>query len=83
MLMKLKVVGPDGVSLPTREQAVRRNIWLAVPVVFIVPFIGPLLGGVAILIAEIMAAVTINNDTVNRHGWHDEFAGGTTVLKVG
>ena len=26
-LMKLKVVGPDGVSNPTMEQAVRRNIF--------------------------------------------------------
>ena len=30
-----------------------------------------------------MIAVSINNDTVRRQGWHDQFAGGTYVLKVG
>ena len=29
MVMKLKVFGPDGVSKPTMEQAIRRNIWVA------------------------------------------------------
>jgi hypothetical protein len=27
--------------------------------------------------------VTINNDNTTRHGWHDNFAGGTTVVRVG
>ena len=31
----------------------------------------------------IMIAVGINNDTVNRQAWHDNFAGGTRVVKVG
>ncbi len=30
-----------------------------------------------------MIAVGINSDTVRRQGWHDHFAGGTYVLKVG
>jgi uncharacterized RDD family membrane protein YckC len=81
--MKLRVVGPDGVSNPTMEQAIRRNIWMGIPVVFVVPIAGPLLGGLAILVAEIMAAVTINNDTTGRQGWHDKLAGGTRVLKIG
>jgi uncharacterized RDD family membrane protein YckC len=82
-LLKLKVVGPDGASNPTMQEAVRRNIFYACYLAFIVPFIGPVIGGLALLAAYIYAAVTINNDTVNREGWHDKFAGGTRVLKIG
>lgn len=81
MVMKLKVVGPDGQN-PTMEQALRRNIWLALSLLGIVPIIGPLVGGLAQLAAVIMIAVGINNDTVNRQAWHDQFAGGTRVLKM-
>ena len=82
-LMKLKVVGPDGVSNPTLEQAVRRNIFLAAPIAYIVPVLGPLLGGAAALVGQILIAVGINNDPVKRQAWHDKFAHGTQVLKVG
>jgi uncharacterized RDD family membrane protein YckC len=82
-LMKLKVVGPDGASNPTMEQAIRRNIFLAFGLASIVPVVGALLGGLAQLAAVIMIAVGINNDTVNRQAWHDKFAGGTKVLKIG
>lgn len=83
MALKLKVVGPDGVSNPTFQQAVRRNIFLAFPIAFIVPVIGPLIGGLAALVGEIMIAVGINNDPVKRQAWHDHFAGETQVLKIG
>ncbi|GAB6986881.1 RDD family protein [Nocardioides pyridinolyticus] len=82
-VLKLKVVGPDGVSLPTQEQALRRNIWNAFSIAGVVPVIGSLVGGVASLVAVIMIAVGINGDPVNRQGWHDRFAGGTRVLKIG
>lgn len=82
-LLKLKVVGPDGVSNPTLEQAIRRNIFIAIQLAFIVPILGTILGGLGYLAAVIMIAVSINNDTVNRQGWHDHFAGGTRVLKIG
>lgn len=82
-LMKLKVVGPDGVSNPTMEQGVRRNAFEALNLLAIVPVIGTFFGPLLSLAAVIYIAVTINNDTVRRHGWHDEFAGGTTVLKIG
>ena len=82
-LLKLKVVGPDGVSNPTMEQALRRNAFYAIQLAYIVPIIGAIFGGLAMLAAVIMIAVTINNDTVNRQGWHDRFAGGTRVLKIG
>jgi uncharacterized RDD family membrane protein YckC len=75
MLMKIQVQGPDG-QHPSLEVAVKRNAWLALT---IVPFLGWLLQ----LIATIYIAVTINNNTATRQGWHDEFAGGTKVIKIG
>ena len=39
--------------------------------------------GLLSLAAMIMIAVTISKDTVTRHGWHDNFAGGTTVVRIG
>jgi uncharacterized RDD family membrane protein YckC len=82
-LLKLKVVGPDGTGNPTLEQAVKRNAFYAIQLAYIVPVIGWAVGWLGIIAAYIMIAVTINNDTVNRQGWHDNFAGGTRVLKVG
>ena len=83
MVMKLKTVGPDGVSNPTLEQAIRRNIFYAATLLSIIPIFGTFLGGILSLVAVIMIAVGINNDTVNRQAWHDHFAGGTRVLKIG
>jgi uncharacterized RDD family membrane protein YckC len=82
-LMKLRVVGPDGQSKPTREQALRRNVFMGFGLLGIVPFVGSFLGGLASLAAVIMIAVGINNDTVLRQAWHDKFAGGTRVQKIG
>jgi len=82
-VLKLKVVGPDGTSNPTMEQAIRRNAFYAIQLAYIVPIVGAIFGGLAMLAAVIMIAVTINNDTVARQGWHDKFAGGTRVLKIG
>ena len=82
-LLKLKVVGPDGTSNPTMEEAIRRNIFYAIQLVYIVPIVGWIFGPIAMLVAVIMIAVGINNDTVARQGWHDKFAGGTRVLKIG
>lgn len=82
-VLKLKVVGPDGSSLPTQEQALRRNIWTAFGIAGVVPIIGSLIGGLASLVAVIMIAVGISGDPANRQGWHDRFAGGTRVLKMG
>jgi uncharacterized RDD family membrane protein YckC len=73
MLIGLKTVGPDG-NKPTMEQALKRNAWLALPII-------PWLGSLAQLAAAIYIAVTINN-SATRTGWHDEFAGGTKVIKT-
>lgn len=81
MLLKLQTQGPGGGN-PTTEQALRRNAFTAIGVLGIVPFLG-FVAGLLSLAAVIMIAVTINNNKQNRHGWHDDFAGGTTVVKIG
>ena len=80
--MKLKVFGPDRVSNPTLEQAIRRNIFLAFGVLRIIPIIGGLLSVLAGLAAVIVIVVNINSDPQRQH-WFDKFAGGTQVIKIG
>jgi uncharacterized RDD family membrane protein YckC len=84
--MKLKTFGPDGTSNPTMEQALRRNIFTAWPVLYIIPvagiFLGPL-GALAAFVGEIFIAIQINADTARRQAWHDKLAGGTQVMKIG
>jgi uncharacterized RDD family membrane protein YckC len=82
MALNLRVYGPDGGN-PTIEQSIRRNIIYAFQLLAIIPILGSLVGGVAALIGVIMIAVGINNDTVRRQAWHDRFAGGTYVMKIG
>lgn len=82
MLMKLQTRGPAGGN-PTMEQAIRRNIWVAISLLGVIPIIGGILGGLGQLVAVILIAVGINSDTVGRRGWHDTFAGGTQVVKIG
>lgn len=82
--MKLKTFGPDGVSKPTMEQAVKRNAYSALGILSIIPFIGWFFLGWAVpLAAVIFIAITLNNDQPHHQGWHDKFAGGTRVLQVG
>lgn len=81
-VMKLKVLGPDGESNPTVQQAVMRNSWYALGLIGIIPFLG-IIGSLAQLGVVIAIAVTINSDTVSRQGIHDKFAGGTRVVKIG
>lgn len=80
MIMKLHTVGPGG-GHPTVEQAARRNIWVAFGILGVIPIIGGILGSIGTLVAVIMIAVGINNDTVRRQAWNDHFAGETQVLK--
>lgn len=81
MLLKLETRGPSG-GRPTMEQALKRNAFTAIGVIGVIPLLGAL-SGLASLVAVIVIAVTINNDRVGRRGWHDNFAGGTTVVKLG
>jgi uncharacterized RDD family membrane protein YckC len=79
MLMKLSVQGPSG-GKPTLEEAAKRNIWVAYPILGVVPFLG-LVAGLLALVAVIMIAVQINSDP-ERRPWTDRFAG-TRVVKHG
>ena len=80
MLMKLHVEGPDG-GKPTLEQAVKRNIWMGLPILGIIPIVGGLVAALGQLVAVIMIAVQIGSDP-ERKPWTDKFAG-TQVIKEG
>ena len=71
-VLGLSVHGPGG-EKPTLQQAAIRESF---NVLGIIPFIGGLLS----LVAVIVIAVTINSSP-SKQGKHDEFAGGTQVLK--
>jgi uncharacterized RDD family membrane protein YckC len=81
MLLKLQTQGPDG-SAPTTEQALKRNFWVALGILGVIPVVGGLLGSLAELAIVILIAVTIHRSPVGE-GWHDKLAGGTRVLKTG
>ena len=82
MLLKLETRGPNG-GQPTLEEALKRNAFTAIGVIGIIPILGWILSPILSLVAVIMIAVTISNNTATRQGWHDQFAGGTSVIKVG
>jgi uncharacterized RDD family membrane protein YckC len=81
MLLKLRTEGPDG-NPPSMELAIKRNFWVALGALAVIPIVGGLIGGLAELAIIIVIAVTISNSPT-KQGWHDTFAGGTKVIKVG
>ena len=81
MAMKLHVEGASG-GKPTVEESLRRNWWLALPLLAVVPFVGGLIGGVIELVVVIMIAVQISNDPEGRPALSDRLAN-TTVIKEG
>jgi uncharacterized RDD family membrane protein YckC len=81
MILKLRVQNLEGQN-PTIEQALKRNAWVAISLIGIVPLLGGFIAGVASLAAVIYIAVTISNDAETRRGWHDRF-GDTRVVKLG
>lgn len=80
MALSLRTEGPDG-GPPSLEVAIRRNFWVALGVLAVVPFVGGLIGGLAELVIVIVIAVTVSNSPT-KQGWHDNFAGGTRVVKT-
>jgi uncharacterized RDD family membrane protein YckC len=72
-LLGLGVHGPGGTPKPDLQQSAIRNAFTLLP---IVPFVGGLLGVIAIIVI----AVTISSSPT-KQGKHDELAGGTQVLK--
>jgi uncharacterized RDD family membrane protein YckC len=81
MLLKLRTQGLGGAT-PTTEEALKRNAWVALGILGVIPVVGGLVGGLASLAIVIVIAVTINSSPT-RQGWHDNFAGGTQVIKIG
>jgi uncharacterized RDD family membrane protein YckC len=73
-VLGLRVHGPGGAPKPTAQQSAIRNLWTLLP---IVPFVGGLLGFIAIIVI----AVTINGSPT-KQGKHDEIAGGTQVVRA-
>lgn len=82
MALKLETRGAAG-GKPTLEEAVKRNAFTAIGVIGVIPILGWFLSPLLSLAAVVMIAVTINNNTATRQGWHDQFAGGTSVVKIG
>ena len=72
-ILGLSVRGPAGAPKPDVQQSAIRNVWTLLP---IIPFVGGLLGVVAIIVI----AVTISSSPT-KQGKHDELAGGTQVVK--
>ena len=79
--MKLHVEGAKRRQAHARAGA-KRNIWMGLPILGIIPFLGGLVASVGQLVAVIMIAVGINNDPVRRQPWTDKFAD-TQVIKEG
>ena len=73
MLLGMHVRGPGGAAKPDFKQSAIRNAFTVLP---IVPFVGGLLGVIAIIVI----AVTIGSSPT-KQGKHDEMAGGTQVVK--
>lgn len=80
MILKLRVQNLEGQN-PTTEQALKRNAYFAISLIGILPLVGAFITGLASLAAVIYIAVSINDDTQTRRGWHDRF-GDTRVVKV-
>lgn len=72
-LLKLRVVGPDGGN-PTMEQALRRNLWLALGL------IPTLLGSLVSIGVVIWIIVTISG-AADKRGVHDQW-GDTRVVRT-
>jgi uncharacterized RDD family membrane protein YckC len=73
MAIGIKVIGPDG-RIPANDVALRRNAWLLLNLV-------PVLGGILSFVAAVAIGVTISNDPFKR-GTHDNFAGGSAVVRA-
>ncbi len=81
-MLRLRVVAPDGHSNVSFAESAKRNVFFALSLVGLVPSLG-LIASVVSLVALLVIAVQISLDTVRRQAWHDRFAGGTRVVKVG
>lgn len=81
MVLGLRTIGPSG-GPPTLEQALKRNLWMGLSVIGVLPILGGFIAGVAQLVAVITIAVGINSTPATRRAWNDTLAG-TSVIKTG
>lgn len=72
-LLGLRTLGAAGGN-PTQAEALKRNAFMLLNII-------PLLGTLLYIVAYIVIAVTISSSPTNQ-GKHDEFAGGTQVVKA-
>ena len=72
-ILGLSVRGPAGAPKPDVQQSAIRNAWTLFNII-------PFIGGLLVLVAVIVIAVTINGSPT-KQGKHDELAGGTQVVK--
>lgn len=80
MVMSLHTESETG-GKPTLEQAAKRNIWVVVGILGVIPVLGGLLSGVLQIVAVVTIALGINSDTVRRQPWTDKLAGTVVVKK--
>ncbi len=80
MLLRIRTVGAGGGN-PTTAEALKRNAWTAIGILGVVPMLG-WIGNLLSLAAVIAIMVTISGNTATRQGWHDNFAGGTRVVRT-
>jgi uncharacterized RDD family membrane protein YckC len=73
MAMKIEVTDTYG-NVPSVERALKRNVWIGLLII-------PILGWLALAVAAVTVAVSIQNSQT-RQGWHDDFAGRTQVIKA-
>lgn len=72
-LLNIRVIGPGGGN-PTMEEALKRNLWIAAGII-------PFLGGLIELGLVIWIIITITQGA-DKRGVHDQFAGGTQVVRT-
>ncbi|MDZ7674170.1 MAG: RDD family protein [Acidimicrobiales bacterium] len=72
MALGFKVIDVDG-RTPSLDVAAKRNLWMLLPLI-------PVIGSFAQLAAAIGIGVTIGSGPFHR-GLHDNFAGGTAVVR--
>ncbi|XTP35523.1 RDD family protein [Mycobacterium sp. TJFP1] len=72
-LLGMRVHGPDGAAKPTVRQSAIRNAFVLLTII-------PLMGHWLVLVASIVIAATIYSSPTEQ-GQHDQFAGGTLVIR--
>ncbi|WP_245721683.1 RDD family protein [Nocardia crassostreae] len=73
-VLGLHVNGSGGTDKPSVAASAKRNAYMLLNVI-------PWIGGLLWFIAAIAIAVTVSSSST-KQGWHDNFAGGTQVVKA-